>query len=140
MHRKTATFLKRLKQKGFLVPTGLTGYLWSKGLYPDLPGMSCPIFALTGIPCPGCYLTRATAAALVGNLRESVILHALGPVVAVSLVAWSIAAITSREIVPFRVRERDVVLWATVLFSYWLVRAALYYLGHVRGFPAFPLP
>lgn len=138
MRRKTATFLDRLKQTGFWVPTGLTGYLWAKGLHPGLPGLSCPFFALTGIPCPGCYLTRATAAALAGNLRESINLHALGPVAAMGLVAWSIAAIKTKKIVPFQIRGRDVALWTTALVGYWLVRASLYYVGNIRGFPTFP--
>ncbi|MGA0161998.1 MAG: DUF2752 domain-containing protein, partial [Vulcanococcus sp.] len=69
-------FLQRIQRSGYLLPTGLLGGLWLKGLHPGLPGWSCPLRALTGIPCPTCYLTRATAASLTGNLDGALQLHA----------------------------------------------------------------
>ncbi|MDA0965155.1 MAG: DUF2752 domain-containing protein, partial [Cyanobacteria bacterium] len=83
-------FLQRIQRSGYLLPAGLTGALWLKGLHPGLPGWSCPLRALTGIPCPTCFLTRATAASLSGNLDGALQLHAFGPVVAAALMTWSV--------------------------------------------------
>lgn len=100
--------------------------------------MPCPLRALTGIPCPTCFLSRATAAALTGDLAGSVQLHAFGPIAAAGLVWWSITAIRQRQLLP-----RDLPAWPLAVaglgvLSYWLLRLWLRYgLGFV-GFPAFP--
>ena len=39
----------------------------------------CPMAALTGHPCPGCGMTRATLALLHGHLAEAVGFHPLAP-------------------------------------------------------------
>ncbi len=41
----------------------------------------CPMAAVTGHPCPGCGLTRATLALLHGHLREAVALHPVAPLI-----------------------------------------------------------
>jgi len=41
-----------------------------------LPGWACPFKSLTGIPCPGCGLTTATAELLHGHFRASLNTHA----------------------------------------------------------------
>ncbi len=118
-------------------PAGLTLALVVKGCWPALPGWSCPLRALTGIPCPTCFLTRATAAALTGQLEVSVRLHAFGPLVAAALLIWSVAAIRTGRPVPFRLRARVVILVAVSLLVYWLARLILQF-----GFalPAFAAP
>ena len=138
--RRRARLWAQLRQAGFLLPAGLTGYLWIKGLQTHLPGLSCPLRRLTGIPCPGCYLTRATSAALVGNLPASINLHAFGPVAAAALVWWSITAIRQRRLVPLGLPARPFGLAAVGLVAYWLLRLGLSFGLGVRGFPGFPLP
>ncbi|MFI0404136.1 MAG: DUF2752 domain-containing protein, partial [Cyanobium sp.] len=93
-------FLRRIQQTGFLFPAGLTAYLWLQGLNPYLPGWTCPLRALTGIPCPTCFLTRATSLALQGDLVGSVQGHAFGPMVAFGLLSWSLLAIRQRHLLP----------------------------------------
>ena len=120
------------------MPAALTGYLGLKGLHPGLPGFACPLRALTGIPCPTCFLTRATAAALTGDLRTSVQLHAFGPLAAAGLLVWSLLAIRQRRLLP-----RDLPAWPLAaaglgLLAYWLLRLWLSFGLSLRGFPAFP--
>ncbi|MGB1622923.1 MAG: DUF2752 domain-containing protein [Synechococcus sp.] len=119
-------FLRHLQQAGFLLPAGLTGVLWLKGLHPGLPGLSCPLRALTGIPCPTCYLTRATSAALTGNLGESIQWHAFGPVVATALLVWSAWAIQQRRLWPIvRLARWPLALGGGSLLVYWVLRLSL---------------
>ena len=116
------------------MPAGLTGYLWLKGLHPGLPGWACPLRALTGIPCPTCFLTRATSAALTGDLAASVRWHAFGPIVAAGLVGWSLLAIQRRELLPLRLRTATLGWIATALLAYWAVRLGLSFTG-LHAFP-----
>ena len=115
-------FLQRIQGSGYLLPTGLLGGLWLKGLHPGLPGWSCPLRALTGIPCPTCYLTRATAASLTGNLDGALQLHAFGPVVAVALVTWSIVSIRQRRLLPTGIPAWPLGAGVIALLSYWVLR------------------
>jgi hypothetical protein len=48
-----------------------------------LPGMQCPFIRLTGVPCPGCGLSRACAAMVTGDPAHSLRMHAFAlPVLA----------------------------------------------------------
>lgn len=49
---------------------------------------TCPILALTGIPCPGCGLTRAWLAALGGRFAEAFAFHPLFWAVPVLLLSF----------------------------------------------------
>jgi hypothetical protein len=115
-------FLQRIQRSGYLLPAGLTGALWLKGLHPGLPGWSCPLRALTGVPCPTCYLTRATAASLTGNLDGALQLHAFGPVVAVALLTWSAFSIRQRRLLPRGLPAWPLGSFAVSLLAFWLMR------------------
>ena len=115
-------FLQRIQSSGYLLPAGLTGTLWLKGLHPGLPGWSCPLRALTGVPCPTCYLTRATAASLTGNLDGALQLHAFGPVVAVALLTWSVFSIRQQRLLPRGLPAWPLGSFAVGLLAYWLMR------------------
>lgn len=115
-------FLQRIQSSGYLLPAGLTGSLWLKGLHPGLPGWSCPLRALTGIPCPTCYLTRATAASLTGNLDGALELHAFGPVMAGLLIGWSVLSIRQRRLLPRGIPAWPLGAMALALLGYWLLR------------------
>ncbi|MCT0224438.1 DUF2752 domain-containing protein [Synechococcus sp. CS-1328] len=130
-------WLERLRHGGFLLPAALTGYLGLKGWLGHglLPGWSCPLRALTGIPCPTCFLTRAVCASLQGNLSESLRWHAFGPAAAVALLVWSVVSIRSRRLVPLQLEGRHLVVISVALLLYWGVRMALHY---GLGLPAFP--
>lgn len=117
------------------MPALLTGYLWLKGWHPALPGLSCPLRALTGLPCPTCFLTRATAAALNGRFTESVELHAFGPIAAVALLAWSAQALWTRRLLPDGLKESHLYLTALLLLLYWAGRIGLTYGVGIAAFP-----
>nr|WP_259737041.1 DUF2752 domain-containing protein [Synechococcus sp. CS-1329] len=129
-------FLSRLRQAGFLLPAGLTGYLWLKAGDPGLPGFSCPLRALTGIPCPSCFLTRATCASLRGHWSEVVVLHAFGPLAATALVLWSIEAIRTRRLRPRGLRGWQVAAATAGLLGYWGLRLLLHYGLGLAAFPS----
>ncbi len=85
--------------------------------------------ALTGIPCPTCFLTRATSAALTGDLGESVHWHAFGPLLAAGLLWWSVQAIRRRELLPLRLGSRALGWIAAALLGYWALRLGLSFTG-----------
>ena len=53
----------------------------------------CPMLHLTGIPCPGCGLTRSTLLVLHGDLGNALRLHAFGPVLLVALLLMAVSLI-----------------------------------------------
>jgi hypothetical protein len=58
-----------------------------------LPGWSCPILAATGVPCPGCGLTRASMQFVRGDFSGSFQTHAFAPIFLFALLL--IAAVRS---------------------------------------------
>ena len=61
----------------------------------------CPFYHLTGIPCPGCGLTRATIAILNGEFHNALLLNPLSFLVDCCLIIYllwfSIDAIRNRD-------------------------------------------
>jgi hypothetical protein len=79
--------------------------------------------ALTGIPCPTCFLTRATELALRGDLQSAWQWHPLGPLAAAGLLAWSIAAWRQRRLVPRHLAHWPVMTaGGALVLAVWLAR------------------
>ena len=60
----------------------------------------CPFRLVTGLPCPGCGLTRSLVSLLHGDVSAAVLFHPLGPVAASVLLALVIIESVSGD-VPF---------------------------------------
>jgi hypothetical protein len=58
---------------------------------------SCPIRAVTGVPCPGCGLTRATLELLRGDLTGSLQTHAFAPVFLAALIIMLVSLVLPEE-------------------------------------------
>lgn len=104
-----------------------------------LPGWPCPLFVATGIPCPGCGLTRATVALFHGEWRASLTLHAFAPILAATL------PLLIGGLLPARPRQRliDLVeafeqktgltgIVAVGLILYWLARLLFFRESFIR--------
>ena len=95
-----------------------------------LEGWSCPLKSLTGVPCPGCGLTRGAVALLRGEWRESVAAHAFAPLLVLVLAVVAVSALLParrREAFADMVEraERGVrlsVVLPTALLLYWSIR------------------
>jgi hypothetical protein len=65
----------------------------------SLPAWQCPILHATGVPCPGCGLSRAVMLLLRGELRASLRFHAFAPIFLLALVGVGLAALLPRSII-----------------------------------------
>ncbi len=96
----------------------------------NFPSWQCPLFRSTGIPCPGCGLTRAVMLMMRGEFRKAMHFHAFAPFVVIAIVALVLAAVMPKSIIkPLLARtelwERrtgftTIILAALIL--YWLAR------------------
>ncbi len=55
--------------------------------FAGLQGWRCPILAATGVPCPGCGLTRAMIEFVHGDFAQSFQTHAFAPIFILALLA-----------------------------------------------------
>lgn len=86
----------------------------------------CPFALITGIPCPGCGLTRAVVALAHGDIGSAVAFHPLVGVVLAWLGATWLVAVARRRGLNIRLDRRvvDRLLWATaaLFVATWVVR------------------
>ncbi|GIK39797.1 MAG: hypothetical protein BroJett011_36300 [Chloroflexota bacterium] len=119
---------------------GLQAGLVSLGI----PGWQCPFLHVTGLPCPGCGLSRAVVLLLQGDWRASLGLHAYAPlfIVALLLVTWA-AILPGQQRTWFIGRlewvERRTGITAILLIGlmlYWLIRLLVFpeaFINLVKG-------
>lgn len=96
----------------------------------SLPSWECPLFRLTGIPCPGCGLSRATVLLLKGDLAGSLRFHAFAPLFLIAIVALILSVLLPKSIIQpaiarAELTERKTGLTALILAGlilYWLAR------------------
>ena len=112
-------------------------YLTMKGWLPWLPGFSCPIRHLSGVPCPGCFLTRSVSLALTGQLSDSLEYHVLGPPAAAGLIAWAIASLRHRRFYWAPFCNQFLIVMSSLAILVWLTRVIAFYIFKIPSFPAF---
>jgi hypothetical protein len=105
----------------FLV--GWVGPPWGRGF------TFCGFRRITGIPCPGCGMTRAMAALARGELVAALHLHPFAPLVLAQAVAlWTKVGDSLLRRRPFtlppRLLERLVIWQAVAFLALWLGRLA----------------
>jgi hypothetical protein len=96
----------------------------------NLPSWECPIFRLTGIPCPGCGLSRATTLLLKGDLAGSLRFHAFAPIFLIAIIALFLSVLLPKSIIQSAIAraeliERNTGLTVLILgglILYWLAR------------------
>ncbi|MFN0088478.1 MAG: DUF2752 domain-containing protein [Blastocatellia bacterium] len=95
-----------------------------------LPAWQCPMLATTGIPCPGCGLSRAVALFLRGEWPRAMETHAYAPVLIFTLSLLLLALVLPGElrrklISAVEAVERRTAVSAALLIGiviYWLAR------------------
>jgi hypothetical protein len=117
MNRIVSYFLRRT----YFLPSGLVSYLYLKNYY-SLPGISCPFRQITGVPCPTCFLTRSTCLAFQGDLENSFKMHIFGPFIALFLIIWSLKSIKTKQVFPFLITEKILLIFSFSLSIYWIFR------------------
>lgn len=105
-----------------LVQVGLVFY--------GFPGWPCPFLHATGIPCPGCGLSRAMVFLLQGEWSQSIRFHAFAPLLVVGLVMVACMALIpefprTRFLRRFESFERQTGITGFLLIGlivYWVAR------------------
>jgi hypothetical protein len=96
----------------------------------NLPSWDCPFFRVTGVPCPGCGLSRATMLLLKGDLSGSIRFHAFAPIFLFAIVALILSLILPKSIIQPAIARAELierktgvtVLILGSLILYWLAR------------------
>jgi hypothetical protein len=99
-----------------------------------LSGWPCPFLHATGIPCPGCGLTRATVFLLQGKWWQSITFHAFAPLLVLGFVIIACIAVApatprTQIIRRFESFERKTGITGILLIGlivYWLVRLLIF--------------
>jgi hypothetical protein len=129
-----------LRIRAFVIAVFFAGLLQLALFAANLPSWPCPFLQISGIPCPGCGLTRAITLLLKGNLHASLTYHAFAPVfllglflfgtVAVLPEAKRLSAIDYLEVLERRTGITVILLFALIL--YWLARLLFMRTAFVR--------
>ena len=97
----------------------------------SLPAWECPFFRLTGIPCPGCGLTRAVILLLKGNLRASLEFHAFAPIVLLAAVALILVTLLPGSITQSLISKAELLERKTKFTFIILIGLSLYWLARL---------
>ncbi|TGG76810.1 MAG: DUF2752 domain-containing protein, partial [Aphanocapsa feldmannii 288cV] len=115
---------------------GLLSYLAARAwLWQHLPGISCPLRASTGVPCPGCFLTRSAIYALRGDLGQSLHYHLFGVPSLAYLIVIAIRSMQQKKLYLPRHHHFSLLIILAIFIFYWLARLLGFYLFNFSVFP-----
>jgi hypothetical protein len=117
-----------------LILTGVAGLhigLLSLGF----PSWDCPLFKLTGIPCPGCGLTRACLLLLRGEVRASIKFHAFAPIFLVLISILIVGMVLPKSVAAPLIHKAETLERQTGLTIIILGGLILYWLARLLFFP-----
>ena len=97
----------------------------------SLPGWVCPFFRLTGLPCPGCGLTRAVILLLKGDLQASLHFHAFAPILLLTALALILVLLLPRSITQPAISKLETLEQQTGFTAIILVGLILYWLARL---------
>jgi len=100
----------------------------------NLPAWECPFFRLTGVPCPGCGLTRACSALLRGDVQTAIKFHAFAPVFILLIGMLLAATVLPRKLTEPLIHKTEIlerrtgltIIILSGLILYWLARLIFY--------------
>jgi len=103
-------------------------------VFSGFPGWPCPFLHATGIPCPGCGLTRATVFLLHGEWWRSIRFHAFAPLLVLGFLAIACIAVApetlrTQIIRRFESFERQTGITGFLLIGlivYWFARLLIF--------------
>ncbi len=102
-----------------------------------LPAWDCPILHLTGIPCPGCGLTRAIMLLLQGDVLASIRFHAFAPIFLIAIVVVALAALLPKSLIQSVISRTELLERQTRLTALVLTGLILYWVARLLAFPGF---
>lgn len=128
----TLTAILRNRRFGLLM-TGALG-LNVVAILLHLPSWECAFLRVTGLPCPGCGLTRACMLLLRGEVAASVKFHAFAPIFVLFIATMIMCTLLPRTVTgPFinkaETWERQTGITIMILgglILYWLARLFLF--------------
>lgn len=93
-------------------------------------GWQCPLRFISGVPCPGCGLSRAVALFIQGKWQAAIEVHAFAPLLAVAVGFLAIAAgmprnlqhKAARRVAAWEKRSGIVAFVVLAMFIYWGLR------------------
>jgi len=99
-------------------------------VFARLPGWPCPFFHASGLPCPGCGMTRASLFLAHGQLKQAIIAHAFAPFFLIALSIITFCAASPRTYVTSIANKAEALerytgitgLLLIGLIVYWLAR------------------
>jgi len=99
------------------------------------PAWECPLFRLTGVPCPGCGLTRACTLLLSGDVHSSMKFHAFAPVFILMIAILIISSLLPRSVAEPLIHKAEALERQTGLTIIILGGLILYWLARLLVFP-----